>query len=77
MRTLLIPKDGVPFFGDDIPEDKVGQILTRLAEPQRVFSRADINMMPATIPVKLAHFDFKGTIVRREGQPILAIYEQI
>lgn len=77
MRTILIPKEGVPFFGDDIPDDRVGVRISRLAEPIRPISQRYEPAYDYMGPVKLAHYDYKGTIVRREGQPILAIYEQV
>lgn len=76
MRTLLIPTQGVPFFGEDLPDDRVGQPLARYTGPP-LLVRADIHRIaPEPVIEHLSFYDYRSVVVRREGQPILAIYEQ-
>ncbi len=75
MRTILIPKNGVPFFGEDARDDRLSQPIARLA--QTSWPLTDLaRSLPSYVPVEIIYYEFKGTVVQRGGQPVLAIYEE-
>lgn len=75
MKILLIPNTGDPFFGDDIPDSKVGDPIIRLKAPFRPV--VDFRPDAQAQTVETETFTYKGTVVRRGGQPCIAFYEQV
>lgn len=64
MQVILIPRVGDATFGDSIPDEKVGQPLVQVALGQ-------------DMSVSYQPYEYKGTVVKRGGQPIIAFYEEV
>lgn len=73
MQVIYIPREGDAFFGDSILDEKVGQPIVRLAPGQNMPQ----TIMPLATRLETEHYEYKGTIVKRGGQPIIAFYEQV
>lgn len=73
MQVILIPHVGDATFGDPIPDEKVGQPLVRVAPGQDM----SVSYQPISQMIQVEQYEYKGTVVKRGGQPIIAFYEQV
>lgn len=71
MRVLIVPRDGEVFFGEDIPDNRVGTPFSRLA---RYYTRVELAL--AMEPVEVLHYKYVTVLVDRYGEKRLAVYEE-